>query len=479
MEANLVGKMVFIAPELITSVKYSYSADYWSIGMVLYEVITGLRPFVPHLPLAQWVLRVRDKKSDHITIFEDNNGEFIYSNKIYSENQLSSKFAMLLENWFKLALEWHPKQRGCVFETPKPIESENSSEMPPVQVLKFFQNADDILAKKILTIFVLTNHKLLSMEIDENTTNEEFTAFIERETSIPISKCHIILPKENPTTQAEYQFTKPIDLYIDGCFDKPMVFATQIDEFNSNALSATGAKKTEEIVAADVPTSVQNVLSNAHEQRLKVHSLRKFASDTLYFVRNENKKYKLCLDGWFYFAQQLSHCIDTCQQHVKQMQTTVYGVYGALELFKQTLEMAKEKSIGLDVSWLDQHSKITQHIELLVNACDKITVRFGSAYRRCRESFQNDLFVKRNTQDFYDIINVTKAYDVLCKQISNNNTPPKPHLELFQCAYKCLKQRDHLLRNEAFVEMQRYLLCHNLWPIRNSKLHKIILSSSF
>lgn len=452
MEASVVGKMVYIAPELITSDKYSFSADYWSIGMVLYELCTGQRPFVPHLALAQWVLRVREKKSDHITISEEFNGEFIYSNKIYPENQLSSKFVTLLENWFKIALEWNPKQRGYVFET----SNESNDPKPPVQVLKFFQNADNILATKILTAFVLTNHKFLSMEINENTTKDEFTEFIERSTGIPKAKCHIVVSTDNPKIdENSIDFDKPFDWYIDDYFDKPMVFIAKIDESDLASTPADNGKNENEIFPTDVPMSVQNILKN-HEQRLKVHSLRKFANDTLYFVRNENKNYQTCLDGWFNFAQQLSHCINTCQENVRHMQTLIYGVFGALELFKQTLEMTKERFQGDDADgWFDQHTKIMQNVELLVSACDKITIRFGSVYRRCREAFQNELFSKRG-QNFYDIINVTKAYEMLCKHISSNSYPPKPHFELFQCAFKCLKQRDSLLRNKNFIEMQRY-----------------------
>lgn len=455
-----MGKMVYIAPELITSDKYSFSADYWSIGVVVYEVITGFRPFVPHLPLAQWVLRVREKKSENITIIENNTGEFVYLNQIFRENRISNKLASLLENWFQLALEWNPKQRGCVFETSDTNQNKKSSETPPVQVLKFFRSIDDIQATKILTIFVLTNHKYLSFEIDENTTNNELLAFIERETNIPTSECHIIVSKENAAADdnGSYRSDKPIDLYIHDNFDKPMVFVAKIVDFDSNLPATLGDKnvcnQSDEIIAeADVPMSVQSVLRH-HEQRLKLHSLRKFANDTLYFVRNENNKYKTCLDGWYNFSLQLNHKIDTCQTNVRQMQSTIYGVFGALELYKETLQLAQEKLID-DTTWFDQHSKLQQNVELLVNACDKITIRFGSVYRRCREMCQHELLVKRNTQDFYDIINVTKAYDILCKQLSSNNILPKPHFELFQCAYKCLKQRDHLLRNKAFIEMQR------------------------
>lgn len=35
----------------------------------------------------------------------------------------------------------------------------------------------------------------------------------------------------------------------------------------------------------------------------------------------------------------------------------------------------------------------------------------------------------------------------------------KPHFELFQCAYKCLKRRDQLLLCKEYVELQKTLNC--------------------
>lgn len=460
IEANSIGKMVYAAPELIISEKHSYSADYWSIGMILYETVTGSRPFVPHLPLAQWILRVRAKESQHITIYEDDSGEFVYSNQIYTENKISLALSKLLEPWFKLAFEWHPKQRGCVFEKPSSTES---MDLPPVQVLKFFQIVDEILEKKILTIFVLTNFSYHSMEINENTTNDDLFAFIEQKAHIPRSKCHIIIPADNhpagiDTTE---QFNKPIELYVDECFDKPMIFVLKIGGIGSTAVTSPDKPTEDEPISVDLPISVKNVLAN-QEKRLKTQSLRKFATDTLHFVRSENRKYKMCLVGWHNFALQLNHDIEMWQQKVKNVQMLIYGLRGALELYKQTLEMVDKKNINLNGNWLDLDEKIALNIGRLVEACDKITIRYGSVSRRIRGTSGTDLLFKRNTHDFYDIINVTKAYDSLRNQILNNNILPKPHFELFQCALKCLTNRESLLRNKTFIELQRYT--HTFFP---------------
>lgn len=349
IEASLVGTMEYIAPELITTEKYSCSVDYWSLGIIGFEVVTGTRPFAPHLALAQWMLRVRDKKSDHIAIIEDGSGEIVYTNRIFAGNHLSPAFRRLLEEWFRLALEWNPKQRGYQFEFPNSngksvtfTENGGVTTQAPVQVLKFFSKLDEVLSSKILTIFVLPNHKTISMEVTPDTTMDALYAFIEQETNIPKEKCHIIQPLENLSTDiVDFDGQrKPIDFYFDGYFDKPMIFVNAI----GGADSSKGTDSTDETsaIVVDVPSSVRNVLMN-HEQKLKVHLLRKFACDTLHFVREENRKYRTCLDGWFNYALQVNHEIELCRKDVNKMTNLIYGLNGALELYGQTINDNKQK----------------------------------------------------------------------------------------------------------------------------------------
>lgn len=365
IEASLVGTMEYIAPELITTEKYSCSVDYWSLGIIGFEVVTGTRPFAPHLALAQWMLRVRDKKSEHIAITENDSGEIVYTNRVFAENHLSPAFRRLLEEWFRLALEWNPKQRGHQFEIPnskgKPVTfigNGSAATQAPLQVLKFFSKLDEILASKILTIFVLTNHKTISMEVTPDTTMDALYAFIEQESNIPKEKCHIIQPLENLSSDIEDfgEQRRPIDFYFDGNFDKPMIYVNAIGGTDS----AKGTEGTDETAAVvvDVPSSVRNVLMN-HEQKLKVHLLRKFACDTLYFVRQENRKYKTCLDGWFNYALQMNHEIELCRKDVKKMTNLIYGLNGALELYGQTIidnnqKMEQKVSHAVSPSFLFQ-----------------------------------------------------------------------------------------------------------------------------
>ena len=49
LEANrtstLIGTPFYMAPEVIKQEEYSYNVDIWSLGVIFYEMLTGILPF--------------------------------------------------------------------------------------------------------------------------------------------------------------------------------------------------------------------------------------------------------------------------------------------------------------------------------------------------------------------------------------------------------------------------------------------------
>lgn len=453
-EFNSTTAFDYIAPELIISDKNNLSADYWSLGIIAYEIATGYKPFAAHLPSGQWVLRIRDKKSEHITIYEGDDDQFVYSDRILSENRLSKKFAELLERWLKTALEWNPKQRGYIFEQPKTSDNDISA---PVQKLKFFEYIEAMANAKILTIFILKTQRNLSMAIDENTTFDDLLEFIEFEAQVPKSKCYLIRGGES--NHCVEQNTKPIELYDSNAMTefKPMLYVNQIDDVGATSTSNLSSLENE-ISPPNLPLSLRKVMSN-HDQRLKVNALRKFASDTLYFVENENWTFKTNLHGFYKFARTIQSTIEDKRQNITQLQCQFYGLKGGFDLYKQTHERAESmcqlKNEAID-KYCEQRTRLANHIQLLINACEKIVNRYESINRRCRNISENSpCFKHGDAVDCYHVANVSKAYDKLRKQIDNKKFTDKPHYELYQCAIACIKTRDMCYQDRNYLETTR------------------------
>ncbi|GIY00264.1 hypothetical protein CEXT_345631 [Caerostris extrusa] len=50
MAATLCGSPMYMAPEVIMSLKYDAKADLWSIGTIVFQCLTGRAPFTAHNP---------------------------------------------------------------------------------------------------------------------------------------------------------------------------------------------------------------------------------------------------------------------------------------------------------------------------------------------------------------------------------------------------------------------------------------------
>jgi len=109
---SFVGTLQYVAPELFLEKDYTKSVDYWSLGLICYEIITGCRPFLPHLSPGQWVDHVQSKDRKHIAIVEGIEGDIQLKDRIGLESRVARPLAERLEEWLRCLLEWNPETRG-------------------------------------------------------------------------------------------------------------------------------------------------------------------------------------------------------------------------------------------------------------------------------------------------------------------------------------------------------------------------------
>lgn len=384
---------------------------------------------------------VKKKKSEHICVTENIDG-INYASTIFAENQISTCFKVHMENWLKLALEWNPKQRGHVFET-SPSKSvsfaDMSNNLPPISILKIFTMLDEILSKKILTVFCLYTYQSYSYNIDGTTTMNDFLDSIEKSTTIPKDKIRLTIPVDNHQLENIDENTKPIDLYFEKYFDKPMLF-----------VGYSGmVMKSDNLVG--MPELVQLVFAD-FKMKLKPHILKRFVYNVFYFIRNEQKKYVTALDGFYNYSLQLNHQIELYEANINKMLKSAYGLSGGIKLLDRMLKKVSNEQSCLR----EQCQKLQINIGVLIGACDKIVKRFRSVQRRSRESLNNSLLEKGfESQDYFQIAELSKKYQIIREQFASKIYTDNQQMDIFKSAYNCLKKRDQLLRAEPFVEWQR------------------------
>ena len=64
-----VGKQEFMAPEMLSEKVYTYSVDWWALGVLVYQLMVGFSPFVTGYD--GWEQSVQEQK----VLFPDENSD--------------------------------------------------------------------------------------------------------------------------------------------------------------------------------------------------------------------------------------------------------------------------------------------------------------------------------------------------------------------------------------------------------------------
>lgn len=376
--------MEYLAPELLHSDKYSCSVDYWSLGLICAEICCGYRPFLPHASVARWMLTVKNKKSQHICITEDNADGVHYHSEMFAETKLSACFKQALERWLVLALEWNPKQRGYVFE------SQPDARVGPVQVLKIFSMLDEILEKRILSVFSLFNYTFLSYEIkNPEMTVSDLRKLIATETGVPAEELEFILPCYQPVEKIE-EATRLIDVYMANEYDRPMVFVAR-----SGVLLERNAKPV-------IPQLLVSVFENP-VQSLKYHTVRQLASSAYYFMRHEQRLYLAGMDGVNNYSLQLNHEVVQQKARMNLIVERVFEAKGALDVVLSALKWTKMTERCQVDDLLDKAIALSGNLKKVVEATRRIRTRFESVLKRSLEVvIENKKFFNGSPKELFN-----------------------------------------------------------------------------
>uniref|UniRef100_A0A8C1RA03 IkappaB kinase n=1 Tax=Cyprinus carpio TaxID=7962 RepID=A0A8C1RA03_CYPCA len=133
---SFVGTLQYLAPELLEQQKYTVAVDYWSFGTLVFECITGFRPFLPTWQPVQWHSKLLQKRVDDIVVYEDLTGEVRFSKHLPNPHNLNKLLASELESWLQMMLRWSPKDSETGKDSPKLVHVLNmtSAEIFPYSV---------------------------------------------------------------------------------------------------------------------------------------------------------------------------------------------------------------------------------------------------------------------------------------------------------------------------------------------------------
>ncbi|XP_055517677.1 inhibitor of nuclear factor kappa-B kinase subunit alpha [Leucoraja erinacea] len=177
---SFVGTLQYLAPELFESQSYTVTVDYWSFGTLVFECISGFRPFLHNMQPFQSQDKVRVKGQYDIMAVEEMNGEVRFSPNLPQPNGLSTLMVKPLETWLQMMLVWDPKQRGGNVD-------------PNTNRLACFTLLEQILSQKFVHILNMTSARVHSFLIEPDESLHSLQMRIEAETEIAAANQELLV----------------------------------------------------------------------------------------------------------------------------------------------------------------------------------------------------------------------------------------------------------------------------------------------
>ncbi|XP_040897502.1 inhibitor of nuclear factor kappa-B kinase subunit beta isoform X2 [Toxotes jaculatrix] len=175
---SFVGTLQYLAPELIERQRYTVTVDYWSFGTLVFECITGFRPFLPTWQPVPWHNKLRLKQNDDIVVYEDLSGEVRFSKHLPQPNNLNSLLLEKMERWLQLMLKWSSQERG---KDPNATPSD------------CFSQLEIILQLKLVHVLNMMSAKILTYSVSDKETVAGLQLRIEKDTDIPAANQELLL----------------------------------------------------------------------------------------------------------------------------------------------------------------------------------------------------------------------------------------------------------------------------------------------
>lgn len=439
--ASFVGTLQYLAPEILYSKTYSNSVDFWSFGLLAFEIICGTRPFLPFMAPVQWMPHVKKKTHEDICVYETFHGDIEYSNEIFPENHISKPLKTLLEHWLRVALEWDPKLRGR--DAPSKVTFNiPSEEKEQASKIVIFNMLEEVLSKKIIKIFSVYSTSYHAYEVDDKTVIATLKLCIEKDLNIAIQNQIFV-------SQATYSELNDNEFVLKYCNENCNIM---LYLYNKTCLIKDN-------IEPIVPKAVQRSLE--HPKTLyNFKNSQNLHRNGFYFILCQMELYDSLVKGLFARAESLKNektqmllKHNTVDKDIGKLLVIKESITKMCETGKNHVENLKDKSIGPHVladfdKLFKDADDINDKISKLLSAWSQLSVRLQSAARRSSEALSVELnnFIQRyNYQNvFKNAVNVYINYRK-SESLNEYRVKEKQCIEIMKACYDCLKLRSKIL----------------------------------
>ncbi|XP_036359092.1 inhibitor of nuclear factor kappa-B kinase subunit alpha isoform X2 [Octopus sinensis] len=340
---SFVGTLIYVAPELYRKEHYTHTADYWSLGTVIFEIITGYQPFLPTYSPVKWYEEVHKKKDDHISVQYMPDESIHFSSELPKCIKLCSPLKQSFEKWLKTMLLWDADARG-----------NDSKEKSSKQWC--FQQLEKILEAQILRIYHVTKNNLLCYMLEPDQRIDAIQNIISMEADVPSNE-QIIIKGDGHLIDRQ-QFAK------DFLSNNDEVSLFLLDKRNLNG-------KPDYSTHLKYPEQVQVILGNANNKLNNYEPKRLFA-ETLYFCKNLEEK-----------SRRLIQSIAACRRSLANDHEQILSekghpcdikpqIYLKADILSKRLQMNEKKFQSLNLKPPETYNDVINDWNKMISELEKI-----------------------------------------------------------------------------------------------------------
>ncbi|KZC08202.1 Inhibitor of nuclear factor kappa-B kinase subunit beta [Dufourea novaeangliae] len=402
--ASVVGTLNYVAPELLWKQKYSCSVDYWSLGILFYELVSGIRPFLPRMKhTIIWMKHIQNKGYNDICAFESE-GKIIFGEDIVDPTNLSRCLRNKLIEWFRVVLQWDSKKRGKQYD-------ENG-----VMQLVVFKLLHSILSKEVVYVFSASTSKLNAYEVSGTTTVTDIQTMIEKDTNISINQQiltnylgKILIANETPLLSQ---------------IQDPVLFVFKNESTLMNNIPTT-----------DIPVSIQKMIELSKSQ-LDFDTLMDYYRNAIFFIKQELYMCQLYIFALTIKVDLVISRINIFNKNIENSVTNINSLVKELS----TLRIKWEKEC-ISTEKMDRLKINFEKVTKLVRATDQIKLKFDPLIEE-----SNELESKAQSidciKDLFELYCEAKdIYELHKKEYFHKTAKPT---EMVKLIFKFLKTKEAL-----------------------------------
>ncbi|EDV92573.1 inhibitor of nuclear factor kappa-B kinase subunit beta [Drosophila grimshawi] len=453
---SVVGTRHYYAPEVVETGKYNNKVDYWSMGIIAYELVTGVQPYIPHQSVVNIHQNLQKKPWNCIAITEDyvTPLRFHFHTEIPIGHHLSVPWLAQFTKWLPLALNFDYSRRGSPAATD---EVQDASAAPVI-----FTEIDRLLEMKVLTIFAACAYKRLEYEVTSSMTMQQLFMFIEESIGLPSSSIYLVLPLGHPHKRLTRQ-TKPVDLFVDDWCDNSegsrnppvMLYVFNVTE------KCPYVKP-----VPYMPPALKHYLS-AEYKKLENWLVDRLMLDMHHVLHTEQAHVRMLVCGFKDYALSLEHEVLEYQILIKTLDKEKYKCCGAIEHFQVLLSAAEEQQklhLNYDDEWKSNWMKLAIKHKEIVTSIEKIVHHYESILNNVRTDCikkSQEMYDNTIESDIFNIKDYQKKYLYSCPTWS----------ELSDISINFAKSRYAFLENK---EMKNLRESTNQTHLRFSKIPIVV-----